>query len=363
MATARKRGPIICLLSLMALLGLAMLAIPFLLTPPAYLYLQLSDIVFKDSNLDGKGIEVISNETGVSHSFKIFEFAGDYIARVGRIESGKSDWQAKVEGYYHADFSVDIPPMQKDTVHVSLKPGFGRLKILPKNVVKPEDPINTELKLTLNGKKVTRTSNKDIIVSHLTPGRYTIDAEAQGFYPSTGDEASVNEGSTTEAEVHLIPLLKDNEAARIVLRWDIDPCDLDSHLFLPENEALNTRHIYYPPRNMMASIGDTLAAVLDVDDTTSYGPETITIYKKLNGLYSYAVYHYSGSGSIGSTSKAEIKVVTHNNGIQKFPVPTDCQNRWWYAVDLKINDLDVQVILKNLCPTNMGWKTGNKEEN
>jgi hypothetical protein len=362
MAAIKKRGPIICLLSLMALLGLAMLAIPFLLTPPAYLYLQLSDTVFKDSDFEGKGIEVISNKTGGSHSFKIFKFAGDYIARVGRIDSGKSDWQAKVEGYYPADFSVDIPPMQKETVPVSLKPGFGRLKILPKNVVKPGDPINTELKLTLNGEKVTRTSNKDIIVSYLTPGRYTINAEAQGFYPSTGEEANVNEGKTTEAEVHLIPLLKDNETARIVLRWDKDPRDLDSHLFLPENAALSTRHIYYPSEFMKARIGDTLAAVLDVDDTTSYGPETITIYKKLNGLYSYAVYHYAGSGSIGSTSKAEIKVITHN-GIQKFPVPTGCQNKWWYVLDLEVNDLDVKVIHKNQCPPKMGWRTGNKEEN
>jgi hypothetical protein len=363
MAAAKKRGPIICLLSLMALLGLAMLAIPFLLTPPAYLYLQLSDTVFKDSAFKGKKIEVINNETGESHSFKIYKFAGDYMARVGRIESGKSNWQAKVEGYYPADFSVDIPPMRKETVPVSLKPDFGRLKILPKNVVEPEYPINTELKLTLNGKKVTRISNKDIIVSHLIPGRYTINAEARGFYPSKGEEASVSEGKTTEAEVHLIPLLKDNEAARIVLRWDKDPRDLDSHLFLPENEALNIRHIYYPSKYMKARIGDTLAAVLDVDDTTSYGPETVTIYKKLNGLYRYAVYHYAGSGSIGGTSKAGIKVITHNNGIQEFPVPIGCKNRWWYVLDLKVNDLDVQVIHKNQCPTKMGWRTGKKEEN
>jgi hypothetical protein len=350
-------------LSIIALLGLAMLVIPFLLTPPAYLYLQIKDTVFEDSSFNGKKGEIINKDTEISHPFHIHKFGKDYIARVGRIDSGKTDWQANVEGYHPVDFSVDIPPMQKKTAVVSLKPTFGRLKILGKNAVKPDAPIEAELKVKLGSdeKEISGNPTRGIFVSYLSPGPYTINAVAQGFYPSTKDNLTVNEGETIEVEMPLIPWLKEDEVARIVLTWDKDPNDLDSHLFLPRHGELNTRHVYYPSANMISKKSDAVAAVLDVDDTTSFGPETVTIYKTLDGSYNYAIYHYSGSGSIGSTSKAKIKVITHNNGIQEFSAPSPCEKKWWYVFDLEINGGEVQILPKNECLPQMGWKTGQKE--
>ena len=34
-------------------------------------------------------------------------------------------------------------------------------------------------------------------------------------------------------------------------------------------------------------------AKLDVDDTSGYGPETITSFKQIDGIYRYYVYQYS----------------------------------------------------------------------
>jgi len=361
-AARQKQKGIKWFLALMALLGLLMLAIPFLLTPPAYLYLQFSDSVFEDSNFQGLTVEMANDETGISHSAPIRKVTGNYIAAVGKIDSGKSNWQAKVNGYYPTNFSVDIPPMEKQTVPVDLKPKFGRLKIIPKNGVNPQEPITAELNLKVEGNDISMSPGKDIILSHLIPNKYKIDAEAADFYPSKDNEAVVVEGKTTDAEIVLVPKLKDHETARIVLRWDENPSDLDSHLLLPNTSGLKNRHIYFPDSQKKSWLNNNLAAQLDVDDTSSYGPETITIYKQVNGLYYYAIHLFAGTGSIGGTAKAQIELYTHS-GIRKFSAPAGCTGRWWYVMDLQINGLNVQVTPRNECPGGMGWKIKKKGEN
>ena len=64
----------------------------------------------------------------------------------------------------------------------------------------------------------------------------------------------------------------------------------------------------------------SLAAMLDVDDTTSYGPETITIYD-LNTSYVYCVYDYSSGDnpdrSMLDKSNAVIKVYTYGSSVPR----------------------------------------------
>ena len=56
---------------------------------------------------------------------------------------------------------------------------------------------------------------------------------------------------------------------------------------------------------------------LDVDDTTAYGPETITIDNVNNSLvYNYIVYDYSNVSSIG-VKGCEVNVYT-SSGSYKF---------------------------------------------
>lgn len=79
----------------------------------------------------------------------------------------------------------------------------------------------------------------------------------------------------------LSPVMKNLDGMRIVLNWGSTPSDLDSHLVFPNN------NIYFSSKN-----GNN--ANLDVDDTDSFGPETITIQKKIDGQkYVYAVHDYS----------------------------------------------------------------------
>jgi len=90
----------------------------------------------------------------------------------------------------------------------------------------------------------------------------------------------------------LSPNMKNLDGMRAVLTWGANPSDLDSHL------AYKNNHIYYVNKT-----GEK--AHLDVDDTNSYGPETITIIKKKQGeKYLYSVHDYSHHSSPTSTSLA-----------------------------------------------------------
>ncbi len=90
----------------------------------------------------------------------------------------------------------------------------------------------------------------------------------------------------------LSPVMENLDGLRVVLTWGRTPADLDSHLAFPGN------HVFYSAKN-----GD--AANLDVDDTTSYGPETITIEQKKQGeRYVYAVHDFTNQSNKSSTAMA-----------------------------------------------------------
>ncbi len=90
---------------------------------------------------------------------------------------------------------------------------------------------------------------------------------------------------------------------RIVLEWGALPYDLDSHLVGP-----NSLHVFYGDKNYTDS---EMFVELDIDDTNSYGPETITLNNLQEGIYSFYVYNYSGTPSI-TKSNANVKVYFAN---------------------------------------------------
>ena len=67
-----------------------------------------------------------------------------------------------------------------------------------------------------------------------------------------------------------------------------------------------------------------------MDDTTSYGPETTTIHQTADGKYYFYVHHYSGSGSIASTSAAQVEVYKGDEIIATYNAPLNQgSGRYW----------------------------------
>lgn len=80
-----------------------------------------------------------------------------------------------------------------------------------------------------------------------------------------------------------------------------------------------------------------------MDDTTSFGPETVKI-TNLDSTkhYVYAIHHFSGSGSITSTSQAQVKVTFADGSTRNFTAPTSGgmgQGDYWRVFDIVDNKL------------------------
>ena len=117
------------------------------------------------------------------------------------------------------------------------------------------------------------------------------------------------------------PVMANLDGMRIVLNWGATPADLDSHIVYPGN------HIYFS--HMQGA-----DAQLDVDDTTSYGPETITLQRKHDGeKYVYAVHDYTNGGnstsSMLSNSGAKVFVYVGQTLIKTYYVPTNKVGNLW----------------------------------
>jgi hypothetical protein len=110
-------------------------------------------------------------------------------------------------------------------------------------------------------------------------------------------------------------LTEARNAVNIKLTWGQDPSDADSHLFTPSGE-----HVYF------GRDGSLIAAPfanLDVDDTTSFGPEVISINRLMVGTYTYGVNLYSGSGTL---SASPIRVELNVGSSQRIFTPPAGEN-------------------------------------
>lgn len=159
----------------------------------------------------------------------------------------------------------------------------------------------------------------------LPAGTYSVLGRAGGF--ANGVQTGVVIGDREVAGQNL-SLSPNTEDITVVLRWGADPSDLDSHLTGP-TESGSRFHVYY------ASEGSLLTspfAALDVDDVTSYGPETITISRQFSGSYRYSVHDYTNgrenpSSGLGR-SGAQVKVYRGGSLIAEFNVPDQPGTLW-----------------------------------
>lgn len=125
------------------------------------------------------------------------------------------------------------------------------------------------------------------------------------------------------------PVMTNLDGMRVVLSWGEKPFDLDSHLIFPGG------HIYFDSK-------EGTDANLDVDDTDSYGPETVTISKKHFGeSYIYAVQDYSNKGLLNSNylsaSKAKVFVYVGSSLVRSYSVPAGKRGNIWTVFKLNPN--------------------------
>lgn len=179
-------------------------------------------------------------------------------------------------------------------------------------------------------------SDGSYLVSEADPGYYTGEMRASGYISGFFSALCLGGGQTNPNQnASITPAIDDSET-RIVLTWSANPRDLDSHLTGPIEGSESRFHIYY--RNKGSSTSSPYAQ-LDHDDVTSYGPETITIYRQFDGVYRYSVHHYFGSGSLTTTSSAHVAVYKGSTLWREFDVPSSGSGSVWTVFELNGNEI------------------------
>ncbi len=119
----------------------------------------------------------------------------------------------------------------------------------------------------------------------------------------------------------------------IKLTWGASPSDIDSHLFTPNGD-----HVYFGDKGALAGLP---FVNLDVDDTTSFGPEVVTITKLMQGTYRYVVHNYSrrNDSNISNITESPGRVELAQNGnITVFAPPVGEGIRvWWHVFDIVVD--------------------------
>jgi len=173
----------------------------------------------------------------------------------------------------------------------------------------------------------------------LPAGNYTGEITGTGY--TTGYFYVVSVGGSTLPNQNgtVTPVIPTGQT-RIVLTWGENPRDLDSHLTGP-TPAGSRFHTYYSYKSYYYN--GTKYADLDLDDTTSYGPETTTIYRQIDGLYRFSVHDYtnrnSTSSSALSNSGARVNVYRGDTLAASFNVPTNQGGTLWTVFEMSGNTI------------------------
>jgi hypothetical protein len=136
----------------------------------------------------------------------------------------------------------------------------------------------------------------------LAPGAYLLASTMDG-YSEGRRSVLLSAGQIAAHQILVLSPLLGPDDIRIVLTWGDHPKDLEAHLTGP-NPAGCRHHCNYWNRQIPG-------AVLDVDDTDAFGPETITLTKGLPGAYRFYVHDFSNrysNSSMLSTSGATVAV-------------------------------------------------------
>jgi len=159
--------------------------------------------------------------------------------------------------------------------------------------------------------------------SDITAGNYTAELSGNGYVTTYVTLLCIG-GTTTTKDATISPSLPSGQT-RIVLTWGSTPADLDLHLTGPATEG-SRFHVYWNNKSYLSYVN------LDLDDTSSFGPETITISTQENGMYRCSIHDFTNRSLTSSTalanSGAQVKVYRGSNLVATYNVPSQAGTLW-----------------------------------
>ncbi len=127
-------------------------------------------------------------------------------------------------------------------------------------------------------------------------------------------------------------------SATITLTWGENPDDLDSHWFVPDADAdADMEHqIYFG--NKTEEVNGVVFD-LDVDDTTSFGPEVVTVPDFPHaGTYRFVVRLFSGTGTIASSpARVELNLRGRIHVFSPVEASGDNTKKYWHVFNIQVD--------------------------
>lgn len=288
----------------------------------------------------------------------VSDTSGQYV--INNISTGRYYLEVAAEGYITERFFIQIEAGVTTHIHrLSAIPSSTQDGIISGNIINAYTGARVYSEVTLDFRRgidydpdspgeilesITTSSGSYSVT--LPAGNYTITAHGEGFITTTSYVYAYGGVTVTSQNVVISPVFSGGDSSvRIVLTWGSTPSDLDSHLVGPKPDGDNF-HVFYASMSYHYNLDGTptLYANLDVDDVSSYGPETVTINTLTDGTYDYYIHDFTNRSSTTSdylrNSQAVIRIYNSDNELLRtFNVPTGGgASTIWHVFKFSVQD-------------------------
>ena len=132
--------------------------------------------------------------------------------------------------------------------------------------------------------------------------------------------------------------MSEDMAIRAVMSWQLDDSDVDLHLVEPGGTYfVRPGDCYYG--NLNPNWGDSASTlddpVLDHDNTSGYGPETITLPQPQDGIYTLIIHYYSDHGS--GDAPTTVNVTLNESNSRSFGPRTLTDEEVWIVTGIDVD--------------------------
>jgi hypothetical protein len=200
------------------------------------------------------------------------------------------------------------------------------------------DPLPGALISVLGGTSPTATSDSsgNFTISNVPEGGQTLVATATG-YVETSVPIVMLANATVEISIGMLALGAGGDNVAAVLAWGENPRDLDLHMSGPDGSG-GQFHAFYRNKEPAPHV------FLDLDDTQSFGPETMTVRPAESGSYVAGdyhvwIHHYAGDLTFAE-SQATVTLFAGGSQIAQYTVGSgsgDSSQRIWLVVEFDVS--------------------------
>ncbi len=170
----------------------------------------------------------------------------------------------------------------------------------------------------------------------LTRGNNTIRVLVIGNFDSEAEQDLLNLFAASEPIN--IYCMTDELTIRAVLSWSIDNSDVDLHLVGPGGTVWSLMDCYYGNSNPDWGVeGDgNDETMLDFDNTSGFGPETIVLPVAHDGLYNVVVHYYSDHG--GGNAPSRVELTLNEETTRTYGPRTLIDDEMWIVAGINVDD-------------------------